>query len=298
MTYLLAFFMMTSLIASPQSEPPMTNTLHQTIPANPFVIPAHKVKELTQAFNLEVEELLQLLIPIAKTYALPPISNYQVGVAALGKSGSIYLGVNLEFLGVPLNTCIHAEQFLITNARSHGETELVKIALSAAPCGHCRQFLNEMGSDLQILTPNTPAQTLSNLLPNAFGPQDLGLTGNLLSSTDKSDLTTKCLFAQALEAARASYAPYSHSKSGVAIQTHDGKTYTGSYLENAAFNPSVSPLQAALVSLVADQRNYTEIKEVVLFEQSSPKISQEMITREILKSIAPDARFRVENREF
>lgn len=295
---LITLFMTSSLIASPCED----SMLNQMLPANPFVIPADKVDEILQCTGLEVEELLQKLIPIAKSYARPPISEYKVGVAALGKSGAIYLGVNLEFLGTPLNCCIHGEQFLVTHARNYGESELVAIALSAAPCGHCRQFLNEIGgnSSLVILTPHSPQTTLAELLPADFGPRDLGLEGNLLSVADQCPIVFHAskIIARAIEAANASYAPYSKAKSGVAIRTSDGKIYIGSHLENAAFNPSISPLQAALVALIADQRDYSEIQEVALYEQADAKISHEGVTREILANIAPDAKVIVEKQGF
>lgn len=103
--------------------------LENIIPSNPFVIPAEEVKKIIQITDLQVEELLVHLIPIAKSFARPPISNYQVGEAALGGSGNIYLGVNIEFLNLPLNAAIHGEQFLITNARNYGETEILLMNL-------------------------------------------------------------------------------------------------------------------------------------------------------------------------
>lgn len=112
---------------------------------NPFVIEKKTVNELTAKYGITVQQLLHELVPFAKRFARPPISLYHVGIAGLGKSGTIYLGVNLEFLGLPLSQAVHGEQFLVANARNHGEKELVMIALSAAPCGHCRQFLYEMG---------------------------------------------------------------------------------------------------------------------------------------------------------
>lgn len=290
------------MIFNNKPDAEMIANLKKIISPNPFFIPADTVQQIIQEYDLEMNQLLDLLIPIAKTYARPSISGYQVGIATLGKSGNIYLGVNLEFLGVPLNEAIHGEQFAITNARSHGETELVAIALSAAPCGHCRQFLNEMvGSDnLQILVTGLDSTPLSSLLPESFGPKDLGLEGNLLAILDDNffceDLDCS-LNTQAKKAAVASYAPYSESKSGVAIRVKDGAIYTGSYLENVAFNPSISPLQAALVLLVADGKKYNEIDEVILVEMQSPKISQEAISRELLRNLSPQAIFKIEKTE-
>ncbi len=276
--------------------------LEEMIPSNPFFISAEEVNEILAISGLKMEELLVQLIPIAKTFARPPVSGYHVGGAALGKSGNIYLGVNLEFLDLPLNAAVHGEQFLIANARNHGETEIIAIALSAAPCGHCRQFLTEIDErgQLQILMPNTPPKTLTALLPEAFGPKDLGLKANLLALPTEYPcfIQEYSLVVEGLKAAFASYAPYSQSRSGIAIQTRDGKIYSGSYLENAAFNPSLSPLQTALVALVSDLRSYEEINEVVLVEQKTGKISQEMPTRALLRQVAPSAHFRLEKRDF
>ena len=63
---------------------------------------------------------------------------------ALGASGRIFFGVNLEFARLPLYNSVHAEQFLVVNALHHGETEIRKLAVSEAPCGHCRQFYSEL----------------------------------------------------------------------------------------------------------------------------------------------------------
>lgn len=291
------------IVFNNKSEAEMIAHIEKIISPNPFFIPSDTVKQIIQDYDIEMSQLLDLLIPIAKTYARPSISGYRVGIATLGKSGNIYLGVNLEFLGVPLNEAIHGEQFAITNARSHGETELVAIALSAAPCGHCRQFLNEMvGSDnLQILVTGLDSTPLSSLLPESFGPKDLGLEGNLLAILEDNflckDLDCSSLNTQAKKAAIASYAPYSESKSGVAIRVKDGSIYTGSYLENVAFNPSISPLQAALVLLVADGKKYDDIEEVTLVEKQSSKISQEAISRELLRNLSPQATFNIEKTE-
>lgn len=72
------------------------------------------------------------------------ISNFQVAAAAVGFSGNIYIGVNLE---TPLSTLahtVHAEQFVIVNAHKSKETGLKRFVVSDFPCGHCRQFLYEL----------------------------------------------------------------------------------------------------------------------------------------------------------
>lgn len=47
----------------------------------------------------------------------------------------------------------------------------------------------------------------------------------------------------AIQAANRCHAPYSHSPSGVALELKDGTIFSGSYAENAAFNPTLPPLQ-------------------------------------------------------
>ncbi len=254
---------------------------------NPFYIPAEQVQSiLAQNPDLTIDDLMVQLVSIAKMYARPPLSNYKVGVVGLGASGSLYLGVNLEFPSLPL--CVHGEQFMTINARNHGEEYIQKIALAAAPCGFCRQFLNEIGQkapQIAILTPANPPTTLGALLPEAFGPQDLGLTGGLLSPTTPSTSTT--LEERAKEALVASYAPYTNCQAGVSIQTSDGMIFSGSYLENAAFNPAVTPLASALVDLVSHEYAYSDIEAVVLAENSSCPVQQNEVTLSILNGINP-----------
>ena len=44
-----------------------------------------------------IVQLLRDLIPLAQTYSLTPISQFQVGAVVQAASGAIYLGANLEF---------------------------------------------------------------------------------------------------------------------------------------------------------------------------------------------------------
>ena len=64
------------------------------------------------------------------------------------------MGVNLEFPGLPLQHSVHAEQFLIANAAWHGERGLLRIAVNAAPCGHCRQFIAELITAVRVRLPH------------------------------------------------------------------------------------------------------------------------------------------------
>ncbi|MBO5493516.1 MAG: hypothetical protein J5974_09330, partial [Pyramidobacter sp.] len=78
--------------------------------------------------NLPREKIaaeLSAFLARAAELACVPVSGFRVGAAALGASGRVWLGANLEFAGLPLNFTVHAEQAAVLNARSHGETKLL-----------------------------------------------------------------------------------------------------------------------------------------------------------------------------
>ncbi|MGH9539978.1 MAG: cytidine deaminase, partial [Terriglobales bacterium] len=266
----------------------------QLPPVTRGAIAAPVVAQFLSSSGMTIDQLMLALIPLAQKDAIPPISNFFVGAVALGTSGSIYFGANYEFVGQALSFTVHGEQAATAHAISRGETGMQKLAVSAAPCGYCRQFLYELttASTLQILLPNTPPALLTSLIPNAFGPSDLGVTAALMSpqslgmtlSSAPDDPVVKA----ALAAANASYAPYTFDYAGVALKTSDGGIFTGSVAENAAFNPSMSPLEAAVVSLViSGGKSYSDIVDAVLVEAAVSKASQVAATRAVLSAITP-----------
>lgn len=205
------------------------------------------------------------LLPQAAAFAKPPISNFRVGAVARGASGKLYFGANLEFAGEALSFTVHAEQSAVAHAWMSGETAIDVVATTAAPCGYCRQFLNELAGELTIVMPGE-SRPLRELLPSSFGPRDLGIDGGLLHARDHR-LTVDAdddLARAALAAANRSYAPYSKSYAGLALRTNAGAIFAGAYGENAAFNPSLSPLQAALSQLNLGGGAWSDIAEVTL----------------------------------
>ena len=214
---------------------------------------------------------MRALLAEAATFARPPVSNFRVGAVVRGTTtGRLYLGANLEFPGQALSETVHAEQAAVTNAWIHGEEGIDLVAVTAAPCGYCRQFLNELttASSLQVSINDEEVQPLSALLPRSFGPADLGVTAALMTRTERT-LTideTDDLAQAALRAARMSYAPYSHAYAGAALRTHDGRIVFGPYAENAAFNPSMSPLQVALSVLNMTGGDMRSVAEAVLVQ--------------------------------
>jgi cytidine deaminase len=256
------------------------------------VISASDANKLANELDLTTHELMISLIPYAQAYAKPFISKFWVGEVGLGLSGDLYFGCNIEFIGHALSFSVQGEQSTTINAWIHGEQGIQAMALPAPPCGYCRQFLYELAtaSDLQILTPNQPPMLLRDLLPNAFGPEDFGVVGRLMQSENHNlilqESSTDPVVLAALSAANMSYAPYSKSYAGVALSTADGKIYQGPYAESAAFNPSMSPIQAALSNLNFCGQAFNNIQRAVLVETLNTSVSQLTATRAVLSSIS------------
>jgi cytidine deaminase len=276
------------------------------------VLPAELVAASISSRAITVDELMLLLIPVAATWARTPVSGYAVGSVAAGQTdnrygcGCLYLGANFEFAGIGLNHSIHSEQSAINNAWLHDETGITAIAVSAEPCGHCRQFMQELAATdnaLRILMPpgsdcfESPPRSclLSDLYPQPFGPQHLGRQGQLLRQQRHClDVSADDPLAdRAVVAASMSYAPYTGNAAGVAVQTVDDRIVTGRYAENVAFNPSLSPAASALsqFSMTSPPQSPLQIQEVVLVEAASA-ISQYEATVSLLSSVAPSAPVR------
>lgn len=305
-----------------------------------FIIEASEAESMAKQSGLTTLQILASLVKPARSLARPPISKFHVGAVGYGSSGRIFIGVNLEFPGLPLHHSVHAEQFLVTNLCINAETQLEYIAVSSAPCGHCRQFLQEIRGAPNIKILITSAEydeenddskethqpkcdqfnPLSQLLPHRFGPDDLlgkdvplllephhnGLS--LLSETNNlcnGDCDGKAIEGHnyykmkelkhaALEAANKSHAPYSKCPSGLSILDSDGKIYKGSYMESAAYNPSLGPVQAALVVYIAAGGDgYEKIVAAILVEKEDALVKQEHTAKLLLQSISPRCDFKV-----
>ena len=149
--------------------------------------------------------------------------------------------------------------------------------MNYSPCGHCRQFINELveSQNIRIHLPEQETHPLSHYLPYAFGPKDLNITTPLLSaeSVQHKLISEDPVILEATHQANKSYAPYTKSYAAVTLELEDGTLFSGRYAENAAFNPSMLPMQMALTSLVRHNRQYSEIKRAVLVESANGKIS-------------------------
>jgi cytidine deaminase len=118
---------------------------------------------------------------VAASAAYCPYSNFPVGAAVLASSGKMYGGCNVENAAFGLCNC--AERTALFTAVAAGEREVVAVAIytptrsATAPCGACRQVLNEFGADALVISVCDSDQRsemrLSDLLPAAFGPANL-----------------------------------------------------------------------------------------------------------------------------
>jgi cytidine deaminase len=262
-------------------------------------IPPSAVEALAKSENTGVDDLMLGLLPLAQSYSRAPISNFFVGVVVRGASGSLYLGANIEIPGQCLGFAVHAEQSSLSNAYMNSEPSVISLAVDGAPCGHCRQFMEEISpaGEILVVIPNQPPAKLSSILPAAFGPGALGAKQgavpirkwNLALTGGASNAQT----AAALDAACRSYAPYSQSPAGVALRTTSGRVLQGCYIENVAFNPSLSPLQTALVQVIAAGHDYSAISAVTLVEVQGAKISQRAVTETVLAAVAPQVKLEV-----
>lgn len=259
-------------------------------------VPAPEVEAILAAEHKTPGELMVELLPVAQLYARPPISGYRVGAVVRGASGSLYFGANLEVPGEMLGFSVHGEQSAVANAYLHEESGLTALAVTAAPCGHCRQFLNELANagELEVILKGSAPARLGLLLPASFGPDKLGVHERMFENrpVDLEPIKPNAdeLASAAVHAASRSYAPYTKAYSGVAIRSTKGAVYQGSYLENVAYNPSLSPLQSALVGLIMAGDQFADITDAVLAEVEAAPISQMTATRAVLAGIAPRAR--------
>lgn len=113
----------------------------------------------------------------AMKQAYAPYSDFPVGVAALVDDGRIVTGCNVENASYGIGLC--AECGLVSNLILSGGGKLVAVAcvdrngMALMPCGRCRQLLWEHGGANCLLDSVSGVKPMSEILPDAFGPDDL-----------------------------------------------------------------------------------------------------------------------------
>ena len=212
------------------------------------------------------------LLKLATCFSIAPISGFYVGAIAVGRSGKLYLGANMEFQGVPLSASLHAEQSAILNAWMHEERELLALHVSETPCGHCRQFMRELSnpSNLKIHCKGQTFQ-IEDLLPGAFGEnrkKGHGLLDSMATNLESVKTKPHTRSQHAINAAQRSYTPYSQSPEGFVAQCLDGHFFSGRAAESIAFNPSVSGVVVAL-----NQRNLSSRRSVAITACTQAKLA-------------------------
>jgi cytidine deaminase len=146
----------------------------------------------------EAKRLIDLAREAAR-HAHAPYSRFGVGAAVLLTDGSVVSGANFENASYGLSLC--AETVAIATLSAQGRlSEVVAIGVVGGmirdgaiagtdvvrPCGRCRQVINEAaqigGRDVRVHCAGAEGEALnsyllSQLLPDAFGPADLGVGG-------------------------------------------------------------------------------------------------------------------------
>ncbi|MCL6337009.1 cytidine deaminase [Pectobacterium versatile] len=253
------------------------------------MLTADDVNAVCEASQLDADALAFALLPLAAACAQAPISNFQVGAIAQGLSGNFYFGANMEFSAVQLQQTVHAEQSAVSHAWIRNERGLRAVTVNYTPCGHCRQFMNELrnAASLRIQLPGRQPAVLSHYLPDSFGPVDLHIDTLLMDDINHGATLQNvgALARQALDAANRSHAPYSKAISGIALETLSGNIYTGRYAENAAFNPSLPPLQVALNLMNLAGDDPCTIKHAAVVERRNAVVSHWAISQIMLAEL-------------
>jgi cytidine deaminase len=111
------------------------------------------------------------------TRAYAPYSRFGVGAAGLVDDGRVVVGCNVENASYGLGLC--AECGLVSALRAGGPGRLVAVvcvgpdAEPVMPCGRCRQLLWEHGGPSMLLETPHGVLPMTQVLPDAFGPEQL-----------------------------------------------------------------------------------------------------------------------------
>lgn len=104
-----------------------------------------------------------------------PYSKFRVGAALEAVDGRVFVGCNVENASYGLTIC--AERVAAGAAVAAGATQFRRMVVvtdvdpPAAPCGACRQFLVEFGTDIDVVGVGPRSSRrwrLAELLPDTF----------------------------------------------------------------------------------------------------------------------------------
>ncbi|WP_308013754.1 cytidine deaminase [Streptantibioticus parmotrematis] len=111
------------------------------------------------------------------TRAYAPYSGFPVGAAALVDDGRTVTGCNVENAAYGVALC--AECGLVSALHASGGGRLTAFTCCdrngdvLMPCGRCRQLLWENGGPELLVDTASGVRPMRELLPDAFGPEDL-----------------------------------------------------------------------------------------------------------------------------
>jgi cytidine deaminase len=109
--------------------------------------------------------------------AYAPYSGFPVGAAAKVDDGRVVVGCNVENAAYGVVLC--AECGVVSQLYATGGGRLTHFVCVNGlgevimPCGRCRQLLFEHGGNELVLMTPQGERTMEQVLPQAFGPDDL-----------------------------------------------------------------------------------------------------------------------------
>lgn len=115
--------------------------------------------------------------------AYAPYSNFPVGAAIVTEDGAVHTGCNVENASYGLAICAErnaAAAMVLASGTDEGR-RISYVAVTSPeaspvfPCGACRQVLHEFGCrEVVVREPEGLGRyPFGEILPNAFGPEDL-----------------------------------------------------------------------------------------------------------------------------
>ncbi len=133
-------------------------------------------KQTYAAEGFDWEGLRAHAVEAAKN-AYAPYSRFRVGVAGYADDGRLLQGCNVENAAYGVTLC--AECGLVSSLHMTGGGRLTHVVCVNGsgevimPCGRCRQLLWENGGPELLLMTVSGVRPMSEVLPDAFGPEAL-----------------------------------------------------------------------------------------------------------------------------
>ena len=131
---------------------------------------------MATGYDVDWQALRDAAVEVA-AHAYAPYSRFQVGAAALADDGRMLVGCNVENAAYGVVLC--AECGVVSQLHATGGGRLTHFVCVNGegevimPCGRCRQLLFEQGGRELLLLTVSGVRRMDEVLPDAFGPDDL-----------------------------------------------------------------------------------------------------------------------------